>query len=79
MDTSETTFPITTIPSYFKTVGTASGALLSSANLEVSQGTRVQFENWHGLATCTTGSWEVDALFSKRRQFNSMYVGYCMP
>lgn len=38
MNTSKTTFPIIAMSSYFKTGGTASRTLLSSANLKLVQG-----------------------------------------
>lgn len=79
MDTSQTTLLSTATSSHFKTVGTASGALLAIANLELSQG-------WQG------SGWELAwARDVHSRQLRcghpvlegktvfSMYAGYCMP
>jgi len=33
----------------------------------------------HEAGIFTVGGWDVDTLFSKRRQFNNMFAGYCAP
>lgn len=77
MDTSQTKFLITAIALYFKTVGTASGARLSSTNLDLSQGPLSAV--WELVLARDVHNRQMGCGYHVFKEFNCTYAGYFMP